>query len=122
MPFSEIVYRGQGPYQRKGGGFSTLGVHSEEDLAAALAAGWYRTLPEAIEAHDLVEAMKAASAKLDAAPVPTANRMAIPIEDDAPPTRAEIEAKCKGLGIKVHHRSSDKTLLALIDAALKARA
>ncbi len=121
--FSEIVYRGYGPHQRKGGGFSTLGVRSPEDLAKALAGGWYGTLPEAIEAHDLVLQMKKASAILDAAPVPMHNRMAVPIvEEDAPPTRAEIEAKCAELGIKVHHKNTDATLLQKIDEALKAKA
>ncbi len=101
--FSEIVYRGHGPHQRKGGGFSTLGVYSEKALEQALADGWFRTLPEAIDAYDA----KKATPK---SPVPA---------DDAAPTRAEIEAKCAELGIKVHHKNTDATLLARIDEALK---
>ena len=35
-------------------------------------------------------------------------------DDDAPPTRAELEEQCKKLGIKVDGRYSDKRLLAMI--------
>ena len=48
----EIVYRGYGSHQRKGGGYSCLGVTTHEKLAEALAGGWYRTLDEAISAYD----------------------------------------------------------------------
>jgi hypothetical protein len=37
---------------------------------------------------------------------------------DAPPTREEIEAKAAELGITVHHKHSDSTLLKKIDDAL----
>jgi hypothetical protein len=39
-------------------------------------------------------------------------------DDNAPPTRAEIEAKCAELGITVHHKHSDATLLKKIEEAL----
>jgi hypothetical protein len=113
MAFSEIVYRGYGPHQRKGGGFSTLAVKSEEELAAALADGWYRTLPEAIDAHDnpTTVTLKDTAATFNTTPA-----------DDAPPTRAELEQKARELGIKVHHKHSDATLLSKIDEELGARA
>lgn len=106
--FSEIVYRGFGPHQRKGGGFSTLGVRSEDELAEALADGWFRTLPEAIDAHDNKKPKPAAETAKAA-------------NDDAPPSRAEIETKCRELGIKPHHKQSDAKLLLLIDEALAAK-
>ena len=110
MPdFSEIVYRGHGPHQRKGGGFGTLGCRSQEELEAALADGWFRTLPEAIAAHDGKPAAKEAS-RAEPAPV------------DGPPTRSEIEEKCRELGIKVHHKNSDAKLLGLIDEVLAKKA
>jgi hypothetical protein len=43
----------------------------------------------------------------------------VPLPDDGPPTRAEIEAKCKELGIAVHHKHNDATLLKKIEDALK---
>lgn len=110
MEFSEVVYRGYGPHQRKGGGFNTLGVRSKGALALALADGWFSTLPEAIEAHDAKKVVQSAPA---VAPSPV---------EDAPPTRAEIEAKCVELGIKVHHKNTDATLLQKIEEALKAKA
>lgn len=100
MPFEEVVYRGFGPHQRNGGGFSTLGVNSEEELAKALADGWFRTLPEAIEAHDNPKAVGEVPA------------------DDAPPTRQEMEQKAKELGLKFDGRTSDRKLGDLIAKAL----
>jgi hypothetical protein len=41
--------------------------------------------------------------------------------DDAPPTRAELEAKAAELGIKVDKRWSDKTLGERIESALEAK-
>lgn len=41
-------------------------------------------------------------------------------EDDAPPTRAELEAKAKELGIKFDGRTSDKKLGQLIQDKLSA--
>lgn len=105
--FEEIVYRGYGPHSRKGGGFSTLGVKSEEALAAALKDGWYLTLDEAIAAKDGVKAEQPAAAPATpAAPEP---------QDNAPPTRAELEQKAKELGLKVHPKISDANLLKKIN-------
>ena len=39
-------------------------------------------------------------------------------DDDAPPTRDELEAKARELGVKFDGRTSDKTLLSKIEAAL----
>ena len=39
--------------------------------------------------------------------------------DNAPPTRAELEAKATELGLKFDGRTTDRKLLAAIDAALK---
>lgn len=138
MPsFSEVVYRGYGPHQRKGGGFSTLGVYSPEALDVALKDGWYRTLPEAIEAYDnpkpkeapapAPEAPKAAEEP--AATAPTAENTggdasgasvaaSEPAVDATPPTRAELEQKAAELGIKFNKRTTDKKLGELIAQAL----
>ena len=105
--FSEIVYRGQGLHQRKGGGFSTLGVNSPEALEKALADGWYRTLPEANEAHDKPKSVQSAAPASASVP-----------QDDAPPTRAELEQKAKELGVKFDGRTSDRKLGEAIAKAL----
>jgi hypothetical protein len=52
-------------------------------------------------------------------PVAVADAPAIDVsDDDAPPTRAELEAKAAELGIKVDKRWSDKTLGERIESAL----
>lgn len=122
MLFEEIVYRGFGPCQRKGGGFSTLGVKSEAELDAALSNGWFRTLTEAIAAHDNKAPVKTpVSEPIDqkAAQTVTVDTVSEPQTDDAP-TRAELVQKCQELGINVHHRHTDATLLKLINEKLGA--
>ena len=114
----EIVYRGHGPHQRKGGGFSTLGVKSQEALDKALSEGWYRTLPEAIEAHDAKKTAAGIVQVMPLAPQPATVTTTSSADDSAPPTRPEIEAKAKELGIKVHPKHKDATLLAKINEAL----
>jgi len=55
-----------------------------------------------------------------AADAPAVDAPAVDVsDDDAPPTRAELEAKAAELGIKVDKRWSDKTLGERIDDALK---
>jgi hypothetical protein len=63
----------------------------------------------------------AADAPAIAAPVADDLPVAVddePEADDAPPTRAELEAKAAELGIKVDKRWSDKTLGERIESAL----
>lgn len=110
--FEEIVYRGYGRHQRKGGGFSTLGVKSEKDYEKALADGWFKTLPEAIAAHDNKKTPAPASileVKSEAAPVPA---------DNTQPTRAELEQKARELNVKFDGRTSDAKLQERIEEAL----
>lgn len=92
--FPTLVYRDGGPYQRRGGTFSSIPVNDQDELEAALADGCV-THPDLIgKAVD---------------------------QDNAPPTRAELEAKATELGLKFDGRTSDRKLLAAIDAALAAK-
>jgi hypothetical protein len=72
---------------------AALVVHSEAEQAQALADGWGLSLAEPAK---------------DAEPA-----------DDAPPTRAELEAKATELGVAFDGRWGDKRLSAAIAAALK---
>lgn len=133
MEYPTIVYRGFGPHSRKGGGFSTLGVEDDVALDAALSDGWFATLPEAIADHDKLPPVSAPVSAPVVAPVidepavleadPVVEQTdpvpgpSIP-DDVLPPTREEIEAKCAELGIRVHHRHTNETLMGLIDEAL----
>ncbi len=95
--FPQMVYRQPGNEPMHGGFFSTRIVADAGELAAALADGWHETTTAAC------------------APV------VVPaVADNAPPTRAELEAKAVELGIKVDGRMGDKKLGELIAEKLKA--
>lgn len=103
--FPTIVYKTPGPFSGNGFTYATLGVKDASGLKAALDAGWHRTLPEA------------AAPKAKAAPVAPVAPAVIP-SDDAPPTRAELEAKALDLGIKFDGRTPDATLARKIADAM----
>lgn len=86
-------------------------------VAKRVAEGWSTSKADAL-------APKPADAKpADAKPpVPVAAAPAVAVDvsvdDDAPPTRAELEAKAAELGIKIDKRWSDKTLGERIESLL----
>lgn len=94
-----MVYKASGPHQRLGGTFDYKGVNTQEEFDAAIEAGWYSTLDEAI------------APKTQKAPEPV---------NDAPPSRAELEQKATELGLKFDGRTGDKKLGEMIAEALKA--
>jgi len=96
--FPTLVYKGHGPHSRAGGTYDYTAANDQEELEAKLADGWFQTLPEAIEAHD-----KPAAPKSD---------------DNAPPTRKELEAKAKELAIKFTNKTTDAELSTSITKAL----
>lgn len=95
--FPTLVYKGKGPHSRAGGTYDYAAANDQEELDAKLADGWFQTLPEAIDAHDK-----------PVAPKP---------DDNAPPTRKELEAKAKELGVKFNGKTTDAELSAAITAA-----
>ena len=101
MDFPRFVFKDKGPNPRHGGTFDQILVQDEAEHAAALAAGWFATLPEAIEGPKAE------------APDPT--------DDTRDPTRAELEAKAKELGIEFSPNIGDKKLAERIQAALDAQ-
>jgi len=94
MSFPTIVYKCPGDHHCAGGTYSYKGAEDSVALGKLLAEGWFATLPEAIDG-------KAAEA-----------------EDNAAPTRAELEAKAAELGIAFDGRTTDKRLGEKIAAAL----
>ena len=94
MEFPRFVFKNGGPHQRAGGFYDHFVVENETEYGAALEAGWFATLPEAINP---------------------------PPADDAPPTRAELETKAKELGIEFSPNIGDKKLGERIQAALEAQ-
>ena len=80
-------------------------------VAKRVAEGWCTSKADAL-------APKPADAK-PSVPVAAAPAVEVDVsDDDAPPTRAELEAKAAELGIKVDKRWSDKTLGERIESAL----
>ena len=104
MDFPTLVYRCPGPHDGPPGTtYKAEPVADASELAAALSAGWFATLPEAVEAF--------------LSPKP---QVASETADEAQPTRAELEAKAAELGIKVDKRWGDKRLMQEIVTALEA--
>lgn len=94
--FPTLVYKGYGPHSRDGGTYDFAPAVDEQELSARFSDGWHTTLPEAINAHDNPDAAN----------------------DLAPPTRKELEAKAKELGIKSNGRTTDVELRDAIAKAL----
>lgn len=91
MKFPTLMYRVPGPFRRPGGlTFNTIGASDAEEFARLLGNGWHPSLDAALGLED----------------------------HDMPPTREEMEAKAKQLGISFNKRTNDKTLLRRIEEAL----
>lgn len=107
MEFPTFVCRCPGThFGPMGTTYSILDVHSSSDLSAALEAGWYLTVHEAVQAH--LGIAKAASAPINDDK-----------EDDSPPTRNEMLAQAQRIGLKIDRRWNDETLLEHISRRMK---
>jgi len=100
MKFPTFVYKSPGiyPSTKPGKTYDYIVVEDENAYKQKLSEGWFASSEDAIN-----------------------GKAADPIEDtpdDAPPTRAELEAMAKELGIKFDRRTGDKKLMALIDQEL----
>ncbi len=96
MNFPALVYRTPGPHHGPlGKTYDSKGVNDAGALAAALADGWHKTMPEACGI---------------VAEVPA---------DDAPPTRAELEEQATSLGLRFDGRTPDARLARLIADAMQ---
>lgn len=98
MPFknAHMVFKVPGTMAKNVGVSYDYLVVEAEDVAVKVAKGW---------SADLVSAQAKAAAP---EPEPVA-------DDNAPPTREELEEQCKKLGIKVDGRYSDRRLLSMIE-------
>jgi hypothetical protein len=97
MDFPRSLFKSPGDQWVGGGSFA---IEHVEDLAqyhAAKKAGWFDSVPEALESF-------------------RSGKVAEP-EDNAPPTRAEMEQRAKELGIKFDGRTTDAALLRKISEA-----
>ncbi len=101
MDFPTLVYKKGGVHQMKGGTYSYKGAADAEAFAALIADGWYPSMVEMIDGGVITKQEKAEV-----------------VDEVSPPTRAELEAKAKELGLKFDGRTGDKKLSDMIDKAL----
>ena len=138
--FPAMIYRSPGQQRKPGGGtYNFDSVQTQEELDAKLANGWFSTAAEAIEAAgDHADGFKKPKPKwaikpvkkkkpakpldwreqVKAEPVPAPAPEPEPIDEDAGPTREELEAKATELGIRFDGRTKDKKLGQLIQDRL----
>lgn len=147
MEFPRFVYHAPGTYRHSSGGrYGYVVVNSVEEYDAHLAQDYHATPLEAIAAAgepafmaglNKAQAKRVAKAKpwlrLQAPQKPAGailsagevSALTAPIseapvpDDDAPPTRAELEQKARELGVKFDGRTTDGALLRRINAAMK---
>lgn len=114
--FPTIVYRCPGPHWGPPGTtYGSVGVNTADELAARLAEGYHRSIPEAAEAFLAAKAPKVATIKES---LTTAEESSV-VADNAPPTRDEMLEQAARIGLKTDKRWSDATLLANIEAHMK---
>lgn len=109
--FPRMVYQTGGTEEIHGGKFATHIVNDQDELDAALADGWHLTTCEAKAATEK-PADDGGAAGTDAA--------ADDKDDNAPPTRAELEQKAAELGVEFSPRIGDAKLAERIELALAA--
>jgi hypothetical protein len=112
-----MLYKCPGSQEMHGGHFDYTIVDADEEGAIdkALAEGWHLTTPEAKAAHEA--ALAAATAAKEAEKTEQTAK-----QENAPPTRAELEQAASDLGILFDGRTKDKKLSELIAAATAPKA
>ena len=104
--FPTLVYRCPGPNPGSlGTTYASLGCADQAAFDAAVADGWYATMPQAIKAF-----------------LRPSEAAAEPVADDAPPTRGEMLEQAERIGLKVDKRWSDARLYERILEHMKAAA
>lgn len=87
MNYPRFVFKVPGPIARAGGTYDQVLANDSAELEAKKADGWFESMLDAIDPPKPIEKV-----------------------DDAPPTRAELEAKAKELGLTFDGRTSDAKL------------
>ena len=115
----DIVYRVPGKHYGPGSKtYDFIAVNSEDELDERLEEGWFNTLEEAVngEAKPLKRARNEDGEYIGDDPsTPDVNEAWV---EDSAPTRDEMEAKAKELGVSFKRNTKDKQLLALIEEKL----
>lgn len=114
--FPTILYRVPGPHSGPGFTYDYAGASDQAAYDALIVAGWSHSIEGAVYNHANTPDYPPESFSRPSVE-PAAPGVASPA-DDAPPTRAELEAKANELGVKFDGRTSDALLLTRINAAL----
>lgn len=96
MEFPRSLFKSPGDQWVGGGSFAIEHIEDMAQYHAAKKAGWFDSVPEALDAW---------------------RNGAVAVADDAPPTRTEMEQQAKMLGIKFDGRTTDAALLRKISEA-----
>lgn len=105
--FPEIVYRVPGQYRGQNGEtFSYLGVNDADEMAAALADGWFRSIGEAQAAGKADAVLEEVEEAIEA------------MDSVSPATREELELRAKELGVSFNKRTADEVLVQRIAEAV----
>lgn len=106
--FPTILYKTPGPHKKpRGDTYKTTGAADKAEFDALLKKGWFPSYEEAVAGQAADKIIEAAEAFDDA------------IDEVSDPTRDELEAKAKELGVSFNARTSDKKLAERIAAALE---
>ena len=107
VKYPTLVFKKNNVHPDHGRPYAFKQVWNDFDREALLGAGWFATMKEALSGKR--EQVQKETPKVDT-PVP---------DDNAAPTRAELEAKAKELGIGFDGRTSDAKLLKRINHHLE---
>ena len=109
--FPQALYIMPGVEKLESGQFTTQLVKDAEQRDAALADGWHTCQEDAKAAFEADEAERIAAALKAAEPAASPVISKPNLEDDnAPPTRAELEQKATELGVEFSPNIGDKKL------------
>ena len=106
--FPTILYKTPGPHKKpRGGTYKTTGAADKAEFDELLKKGWFPSYEEAAAGKAAGKIIEAAEAFEDA------------VDEVSAPTREELEAKAKELGVSFNARTSDKKLAERIAEALE---
>lgn len=121
MQFPTLVYKSPGPHKCKGGSYGYRQVCDFDDLQRAIDDGFYPTKDIAMNPPDCFSWADYGYEQVDLENESEEVPEEVP-EPDAPPTRDELEAKARELGISFNGNTKDATLITKIDEALAEQA
>jgi hypothetical protein len=108
--FPTILYRVPGPHKKpRGKSYAFKGAADKDAFDALIAKGWSASYEEAVIAS---QPLKPKAKEVEKAEEP--------VDEVSAPTREELEAKAKELGVSFNARTSDITLADRITSALEA--